>query len=115
MPQKSQFNFQEVSSATGVKPYVLRFWESEFEEIAPIVASNGDKFYSQADVQMVLEIKKFLFEEKMTIEQAKLMIRRVPSAKSSKNLPSAKKLELAKTKVLDILTAIRKIRSDHSW
>ncbi len=71
IPNKSQFKIDEVSSITGVKSYVLRFWESEFEQINPIMSSTGHKLYDHSDVEVVALIKKLLFEDKMNIEEAK--------------------------------------------
>ncbi len=71
IPNKSQFKLDEVSSITGVKSYVLRFWESEFEQINPTISSTGQKLYDHHDVEVVALLKKLLFEDKMTIEQAK--------------------------------------------
>lgn len=71
IPQKSHFKLNEVCSITGVKPYVLRFWESEFEEISPILSSSGQKLYEHKDIEAVAFIKKLLFQDKLTVEQAK--------------------------------------------
>lgn len=71
IPNKSSFKINEVCALTGVKSYVLRFWESEFTEIAPMTSSSGQKLYEHRDIEAILSIKKLLFEEKMTIERAK--------------------------------------------
>jgi len=71
IPNKSSFKINEVCALTGVKSYVLRFWESEFTEIAPITSSAGQKLYEHRDIESILLIKKLLFEDKMTIERAK--------------------------------------------
>lgn len=75
IPNKSSFKINEVCALTGVKSYVLRFWESEFEEIQPIVSSSGQKLYEHRDIEAILLIKKLLFEDKMTIERAKAEIK----------------------------------------
>lgn len=71
IPNKSSFKINEVCALTGVKSYVLRFWESEFNEIAPMTSSSGQKLYEHRDIEAILLIKKLLFEDKMTIERAK--------------------------------------------
>jgi DNA-binding transcriptional MerR regulator len=71
IPNKSSFKINEVCALTGVKSYVLRFWESEFTEIAPIVSSVGLKLYEHKDIEAILLIKKLLFDDKLTIEKAK--------------------------------------------
>lgn len=71
IPNKSMFKLNEVCGLVGVKPYVLRFWESEFLEIEPIISSSGQKLYEPRDIEAIAIIKKLLFDEKMNIEQAK--------------------------------------------
>jgi DNA-binding transcriptional MerR regulator len=71
IPNKSMFKLNEVCGLTGVKPYVLRFWESEFTEIEPLISSSGQKLYEQKDIQAIALLKQMLFTEKMNIEQAK--------------------------------------------
>ena len=72
IPNKSVFTTDEVCSLTGVKPYVLRFWENEFNEISPILSSSGKKLFEHKDIEAILVVKKLLFEEKVSIERAKV-------------------------------------------
>jgi len=71
LPNKSHFKVDEVCGFTGVKPYVLRFWETEFDEISPVTSASGQKLYEQRDVEAILAIKKLLFEDKLTVEEAR--------------------------------------------
>lgn len=75
IPNKSSFKINEVCALTGIKSYVLRFWESEFPEIAPIMSSSGVKLYEHRDIEAILLIKKLLFEDKYSIEKAKAYIK----------------------------------------
>ncbi len=68
---KNDYSFNEIASITEVKPYVLRFWEAEFSQISPQVLEDGKKVYSKNDIEKIHQIKKLLFEDKMTINQAK--------------------------------------------
>lgn len=74
IPQKSLFKLDEVCTIVGVKPYVLRFWESEFEEVSPLVSSTGQKLFEQKDIQILAKIKSLLFDNKLSIEKAKLVL-----------------------------------------
>jgi len=74
LPQKNEYKFKEVTSLTGVKPYVLRFWESEFTQISPQVNEAGQKIYSPLDLEFVKRIKELLFIEKLSIPKAKAML-----------------------------------------
>ena len=77
IPNKSSFKVNEVCALTGVKSYVLRFWESEFPEIAPLMSSSGLKLYEHKDIEAILLIKKLLFDDKLSIEKAKAEVNRL--------------------------------------
>ena len=55
----------------GIKPYVLRFWETEFPGLGPKKSGTGHRLYRRKDVEMVLEIKRLLYEQRFTIEGAR--------------------------------------------
>ena len=74
IPNKSTFKFQELTPITGVKPYVIRFWETEFPEISPVSSEGGQKLYSRSDIEAILRIKKLLFEDKLSIPEAKMKL-----------------------------------------
>jgi DNA-binding transcriptional MerR regulator len=52
-----------------VEPYVLRYWESEFPQIRPVRADTNQRTYQKKDLELILEIKRLLYEEKLTIEE----------------------------------------------
>ena len=72
---KSLFKQNEVCGLTGVKPYVLRFWEREFDEISPVSSENGEKLYEQKDIETIAFVKRLLFGEKMSIDEARERLR----------------------------------------
>lgn len=74
IPNKSHFTFDEVALITGVKKYVLRFWETEFDGIQPVVSSAGQKLYEHKDINAIFQIKKLLFDQKLPIEKAKAIL-----------------------------------------
>lgn len=80
IPNKSSFKINEVCALTGVKSYVLRFWESEFTEISPLMSSSGIKLYEHKDIEAILLIKKLLFDNKYSIEKAKAEMKRLMPA-----------------------------------
>lgn len=65
------FRIGEVSEITGVKPYVLRYWESEFRLLRPSKNKSGQRVYRRRDVETVLEIRDLLHQRKFTIAGAK--------------------------------------------
>ncbi len=75
IPNKSAFKLNEVCSITGVKPYVLRFWESEFDEIEPMTSSTGQKLFGPRDIEVIANVKDLLFNQKMSIEEARYTLK----------------------------------------
>jgi DNA-binding transcriptional MerR regulator len=73
---KRYFRIGEVSRIIGVEPYVLRYWESEFPQIRPPRADSNQRTYRRKDVETIMEIKRLLYEEKMTIEGARKRLKR---------------------------------------
>lgn len=71
IPDKLYFRIGEVSRITGVKAYVLRFWETEFPGLGPRKTGAGHRLYRRKDVELVLEIKHLLYEKRFTIEGAR--------------------------------------------
>ena len=68
---KRYFRIGEVSRMMGVEPYVLRYWESEFPQIRPSRADSNQRTYQRKDLEIIFEIKRLLYDEKMTIEGAR--------------------------------------------
>ena len=81
---KKYFRIGEVSRIIGVRPYVLRYWESEFPQIRPHRADSKQRTYQKRDLEVILEIKKLLYEEKLTIEGAR---RKLKGKRSKKQVP----------------------------
>src|ERR1700734_2635843 len=71
IPNKLYFHIGEVAKLAGIKPYVLRFWESEFAGLGPKKSGTGHRLYRRKDVELVLEIKRLLYEQRFTIEGAR--------------------------------------------
>jgi len=71
IPEKLYYKIGEVSQITGVEPYVLRYWESEFKIINPVRTNSKQRLYRKRDLELILEVKKLLYKEKFTIAGAK--------------------------------------------
>jgi len=67
---KLYYSIKEVSEMTNLKPYVLRYWESEFPSLKPAKNKAGNRTYKKQDIQVVLDIKKLLYDKKFTIKGA---------------------------------------------
>ena len=68
---KIYYNIREVGEMTSLKPYVLRFWETEFPQLRPRLSRGGRRQYQLDDIKMVLMIKKLLYDDGFTIAGAR--------------------------------------------
>jgi len=82
IPDKLFFRIGEVAELTGVPPYVLRYWESEFKLLRPRKNHAGQRVYRKHEVQLVLRIKTLLYEDRLTLEGAKKRLQLEARARS---------------------------------
>ena len=118
IPNKSNFKFQELTPITGVKPYVIRFWETEFPEIAPITSDSGHKLYARKDIDAILKIKKLLFEDKLSIPEAKarmMTAAHVELAKIETVVETANNEADVRPYLLQALQLIQDIKLTRNW
>ncbi len=82
--KKLYYSISEVSKLTDLEQYILRYWESEFDQLKPSKNRAGNRIYTNKDIKTILSIKKLLRDERYTIEGAKKIITEIP--KSSSNI-----------------------------
>jgi DNA-binding transcriptional MerR regulator len=75
LPDKQYFKIGEVSRILGVKPHVLRYWESEFSSIRPQKTRTNQRLYRRRDVELLQQIKQLLYQEGFTIAGANKRLR----------------------------------------
>jgi DNA-binding transcriptional MerR regulator len=90
LPDKLYFKIGEVARLVGVKPYVLRYWESEFSIVRPGKTQSRHRLYRRKDVETLLEIRRLLHTERYTIEGAKRRLRETPRSGERPASESAK-------------------------
>ena len=95
IPDRLGFKIGEVAGHVGVKQYVLRYWESEFDELQPKKSKNGQRMYTKKDMETALAIKKLLHEDRFSIEGAKAALKKLRkqiklSTKTDSRSPSPK-------------------------
>src|SRR5712692_7055242 len=93
IPDKLYFRIGEVARLAGIKPYVLRFWETEFPSLGPKKSGTGHRLFRRKDVELVLEIKRLLYEKRFTIEGARKFLDtrgKTEPARSAKKAPKRK-------------------------
>jgi len=69
------YRIGEVSRLSDLKPFVLRYWETEFPMLEPVKSPSGHRMYRQQDVDMVFKIKRLLYDEGFTIAGARRHLR----------------------------------------
>ena len=89
IPDKFGFKIGEAADYVGVKQYVLRYWESEFDQLKPKKSKNGQRMYTKKDVETALLIKKLLHDDRFSIEGAQAALKRL--RQQVKEKPTAKK------------------------
>jgi DNA-binding transcriptional MerR regulator len=89
IPDRLYFRIGDVCRLAGLKAYVLRYWEAEFPSLSPKKSGTNQRLYKRKDVELVLEIKQLLYDEKFTIEGARehLQKRKTIARSAPKPLP----------------------------
>ena len=88
IPNRLFFRIGDVADLAGLEAYVLRYWETEFPSLRPKKTSNGQRQYRRKDVEVVLEIKRLLYDDGYTIAGARKALK--DKQKSKKNRAAAK-------------------------
>ncbi len=93
IPDKLYFRIGEVSKLARTKPYVLRYWETEFPTLRPTKSRSGHRLYRRQDVETVFEIKRLLYQEGFTIEGARRQLAGNSGANTGKQAKSSASLD----------------------
>src|SRR3990172_12507807 len=72
---KGHYRIGEVGRLTETKPFVLRYWETEFPMLQPVKSPKGHRLYRREDIETVLRIKRLLYDEGFTIAGARRYLR----------------------------------------
>ena len=104
-PEKDFYSIGEASRLAGVKPYVLRYWESEFPQIKPSRADSNQRTYQRKDVELILEIKNLLYDERMTIEGAKIRLKKKRKDESINEEEILSEVKTGLQEIIDILSS----------
>jgi DNA-binding transcriptional MerR regulator len=107
IPEKLYFKIGEVSDITGIEPYVLRYWESEFKIVSPSRTQSKQRLYRKKDLELILEIKKLLYDEKFTIAGAKKRLQKTKGLKEQQM-----RLELPEKRYREALIRVKKELED---
>jgi len=109
---KRYYRIGEVSRITGVKPYVLRYWESEFRWMAPAKSRSKQRLYRQRDIEVIQLIKTLLYEKRFTIAGARKRLRELGVERALENPQLDLALEVdPRNQLSKIREELRAIRS----
>ena len=107
---KSLFRIGEVSRLTATKPFVLRYWETEFPMLQPVKSPKGHRLYRREDVETVLQIKRMLYDEGFTIAGARRYLRDSAGGPGGDERPEAPPSEppsISRKVLLDLRDSLR--------
>ena len=99
--KKLYYSISEVSTITGLKQYVLRYWETEFTQLKPSKNRAGNRIYRSHDIDVIIGIKSLLYDRKYTIKGAKQHLNR-PTKNTNQTAVPRKIIKL--TNSLDVRT-----------
>ena len=120
VPKKLYYKIREVCEIVGVEAHVLRFWETEFPALAPPKSRTGQRTYRPKDIELLLRIRRLLYEEGFTIAGARKRLSSgeddpepapaapVKSEPERKAAPPAENLKKAKIELENILTLLNR-------
>jgi DNA-binding transcriptional MerR regulator len=106
------YRIGDVSRLTELKPFVLRYWETEFPMLEPVKSPSGHRMYRQEDVDMVFKIKRLLYDEGFTIAGARRHLREQTGASGAEVAPSGPSTDnvaelLSRKMLLDMRDTLR--------
>ena len=107
LPEQTYFSISEVGALTQVKPYVIRYWETQFSALRPARRESGQRKFMQKEVDTIRHIKELLYDKRFTIAGAKQFLKR-----ETRRGTSQLRLDLEDTpsasQTLDSLRSVRK-------
>jgi len=112
IPDRMYFKIGEVSEITGVEPYVLRYWETEFDILAPQKSKAKQRVYEKKDIENILAIKNLLWKERYSIEGAQNRLKELKRESRAERIqasrtPEAKKLRQVKDDLKELIRFLR--------
>ncbi len=105
--QKMYYSIRQAAEMTNLEAHVLRFWETEFSELKPKKNRAGNRIYRDTDIDLILDIKRLLHDNRFTIEGARQEMKRLKGEKSLRKEGSKERviIEVKQTlrEILDLL------------
>ncbi len=111
VPNKMAFKIGEISDMLGLKKHVLRYWESEFQDLKPKKSSKNQRMYTRREIELLLMIRKFLYVDKFSISGTRRSLRYWKKEKKQKKKFSlTNKLDHLQDDLKSLIIDIRSIK-----
>ncbi|HET6150999.1 MAG TPA: MerR family transcriptional regulator [Polyangia bacterium] len=108
IPDRPYFKIGEAARLCAVKPYVLRYWETEFRSIKPHKTRSQQRLYRRKDLELLLKIRHLLYDQRFTIEGARARLRELGNDEATPPVPTPEiDRELARKLKQGLLDLIR--------
>jgi DNA-binding transcriptional MerR regulator len=105
IPDKLFYKIGEVAYLTSLRPSILRYWETEFSILHPLKSRSGQRLYKRKELDLVLDIKRLLYTEKLTIEGARRVLAKRSNGRETQE-------SVADHAAADALQVIREVKDD---
>jgi len=105
IPDKLFYRIGEVARLTSLRPSILRYWETEFSVLQPHKSRSGQRLYTRKELDLVFDIRKLLYSEKLTIEGA----RRAMAKRSKSRMPRETSTDRVPAHIMQV---IREVKDD---
>ncbi len=111
IPEKPYFKIGEAARICGVQPYVLRYWETEFRSLRPQKTPSQQRLYRRKDIDLLLQIRHLLYEQRYTIAGARAWLREQgrdePAAPQPARVVDRETLRKLKQGIVDLLRLVQ--------
>ncbi len=112
--EKLYYSISEVCSMTGMKPHVLRYWETAFPMLSPTKSQSGNRVYKPEEIRLIKLISRLLYEERYTIDGARQKIEEMSNSTEQMNLElnatsvSTALIDSIKQELTDIISTLER-------
>jgi DNA-binding transcriptional MerR regulator len=107
MQDKLYYKIGDVCNITNLKPSVLRFWEREFKQLKPIKSNSRHRYYTKQHIELINTLKHLLYEEKLTIEGARLKLKEAENEQNALSIDTTLDLDYLKKELKEILKILK--------
>jgi DNA-binding transcriptional MerR regulator len=112
VPKKLYYKIREVCEIVGVEAHVLRFWEAEFPVLSPPKSKSGQRTYRPKDIELLLRIRRLLYEEGFTIAGARKKLSEGDAGDPAENARSLPDVSEAKSKPQPASENLKKVKAE---